>query len=119
MGTHKDLDVWKHGLDLVEMIYELTNELPDEERFGLKSQLRRAAISIPSNIAEGAGRNSDKEYVRFCYIALGSLTEIETQLILIDRLYPKIDISPSHRFVEKYRPGLLNFIKYMKSRIHK
>ena len=63
--THKDLDVWNRSVDLVLKIYELTKELPENEKFGLISQIKRSAISIPSNIAEGAGRSSTKEFVRF------------------------------------------------------
>jgi len=65
MRTHKDLDIWKLGLDLVEQIYSTTKLLPDDEKFGLSSQLRRAGVSVPSNIAEGAARNSNKEYIQF------------------------------------------------------
>ena len=76
---HKDLDVWKKGMDLVEKIYSISNSFPDSERFGLTSQIRRAAISVPSNIAEGTGRKSDKELLQFISMALGSLAELETQ----------------------------------------
>ena len=84
--THKDLDVWNRSVDLVLKIYELTKELPENEKFGLISQIKRSAISIPSNIAEGAGRSSTKEFVRFIDIANGSLSELETQLIIIEKL---------------------------------
>lgn len=86
MKDHKDLDVWKQSMLLAEDIYALTKEFPSEERFGLSSQIKRAAVSIPSNIAEGAGRKGDKEFIQFLYIAMGSLSELETQLILSDRL---------------------------------
>ena len=84
--THKDLDVWNRSVDLVVKIYKLTNELPDNEKFGLISQIKRSSISIPSNIAEGAGRSSAKEFIRFVDIANGSLSELETQLILTEKL---------------------------------
>lgn len=70
--NHKDLDVWKRSIGLVSKIYETTVDFPKEEIYGLTSQLKRAGISIPSNIAEGAARSSDKEFVRFLYIALVS-----------------------------------------------
>ena len=80
--THKDLIVWKKGIELVKNIYRITDSFPKSEQFGLTSQMRRCAISIPSNIAEGCGRNSDKELINFLYIALGSSSELETQLII-------------------------------------
>ena len=86
MKSYKELDVWQQGVLLVEQIYRLTRSFPKEETYGLVSQLRRAAISIPSNIAEGAGRGSRKEYAQFAAIAHGSCCEIETQIILCDRL---------------------------------
>lgn len=73
-------------MDFVTEIYRLTNLFPSEEKFGLTSQMRRAAISIPSNIADGAARKNTKEYVQFLYYSLGSLSEIETQLDLAKRL---------------------------------
>ena len=83
---HKDLDVWKYSMDLVEDIYKLSSKFPNDERYGLISQIRRAAISTPSNIAEGCGRKSDKELIQFISIALGSLTELETQYLIAVRL---------------------------------
>lgn len=84
--NHKDLDVWKKGMNLVETIYQLTNNFPDSEKFGLTNQIRRAVVSIPSNIAEGSGRKSDKELIQFLHIALGSLAEVETQYLIAVRL---------------------------------
>jgi four helix bundle protein len=86
MKSHKDLDVWKKSMELVTSIYRLTRGFPQEEQYGLSSQIRRSAISIPSNIAEGAARNSDREYKQFLYIALGSASEVETQLIIAEKL---------------------------------
>lgn len=79
---HKDLDVWKKGVELVELIYQVSSSFPDDERFGLISQIRRSAISIPSNIAEGSARKSTKELLHFISIALGSLSELETQYLI-------------------------------------
>jgi len=84
--THKDLEVWKRSIDLVVDIYELSKGFPSTEKYGLSSQMQRAAVSIPYNIAEGAARNSTKEYIRFLNIAQGSLSELETQLIISERI---------------------------------
>jgi len=84
---HRKLSVWQKAIELTEHIYVFTQLLPDDERFGLTSQMRRCSVSIPSNIAEGASRHSDKEFLRFLNIAKGSLAELETQLILCSRLY--------------------------------
>lgn len=86
MKSHKDLTVYKTSIDLVIDIYQLSQNFPDSEKFGLTSQIRRASVSIPSNISEGAARNSKKEFIRFLYIALGSMAEIETQLEIAYRL---------------------------------
>ena len=83
---HKDLDVWKASIDLVVNIYSITKLFPNDELYGLTNQLRRAAVSIPSNISEGAARKSSKEFIQFSYIALGSLSELETQLIIAEKL---------------------------------
>ncbi len=80
--THKDLEVWKLSIDFVTEIYAITKSYPKEEQFGITNQIRRAAVSVPSNIAEGAGRRSDKEFLQFLYIALGSVQEIDTQLLI-------------------------------------
>ncbi len=84
--NHKDLEVWKRSMGLVESVYQLTNDFPETEKFGLTNQIRRAVVSIPSNIAEGAGRKSDKELIQFVHIALGSLAEVETQYLIALRL---------------------------------
>ena len=82
MKTHKDLIVWQKAMQLVTLLYKTTKSFPKDELFGLVSQMRRASVSIPSNIAEGHGRCSDKELVRFLFISLGSSSELETQLII-------------------------------------
>jgi len=84
--THKDLDVWKEAIAVAKEVYKLTESFPQEETYGLTSQMRRAAVSIASNIAEGAARNSTKEFIQSLYIALGSLAELETQLLLAREL---------------------------------
>jgi len=86
MKSHKDLHVWQKSINLVTDIYDITKEFPKEELFGLTNQLRRAAVSIPSNIAEGSARNHNKEFIQFLYIAQGSCAEIETQLTISQNL---------------------------------
>ena len=80
--THRDLDVWKKSIDLVTLIYKYTAEYPKDEVYGLTSQIRRCAVSIPSNIAEGSARTTKKDFSYFLAIALGSVAELETQLII-------------------------------------
>lgn len=79
---HEQLEAWKFGMQLVKAVYQMTSDFPAEERYGLAQQMRRAAVSIPSNIAEGAGRNGAKEFLNFIGISRGSLAELETQLQL-------------------------------------
>ncbi|OCX50955.1 four helix bundle protein [Mucilaginibacter sp. PPCGB 2223] len=86
MHKYKELIVWKKSITLVTEIYLVTGSFPDKERFNLISQINRAAVSIPSNIAEGAGRNSDKEFIQFLSIAHASSYELETQLIVSNNL---------------------------------
>ncbi len=83
---HEDLEVWKKSIDLVTKIYDITKLYPQSENFGLKNQMQRCAISIPSNIAEGCARFSDKETLNFISIAIGSLAELQTQLIISKNL---------------------------------
>ena len=115
MMTHKDLDVWKMGIDIVEKVYRITEKYPKDEQFGLTSQLRRAVVSIPSNIAEGAARSSKREYLQYLYISLGSLAEVETQLIIANRLKYLNDDDIMEN-IEHLRRKLLNFIKYVKGK---
>ena len=86
MRVHHRLDVWQRSIDFAENVYKTVGAFPKSEEYGLGSQLRRAAISIPSNIAEGAARQTRKEFVQFLYIAAGSASEIDTQLTLAARL---------------------------------
>lgn len=86
MKSHKDLKVWQESMSLVEDVYKKTTLFPKEELYGLTSQIKRSVISIPSNIAEGAGRKSPKEFKRFLYIALGSASELDTQIEIAIRL---------------------------------
>ena len=84
--SYQDLMVWQRGMDLTEAIYRLTATMPQAERYGLISQMQRAAVSIPANIAEGWGRQSTGDYIRFLKIAQGSAAELETELLLSIRL---------------------------------
>lgn len=86
MNKFKDLKVWQHSMDMMEEIYSLTSQFPPKENFSLTSQINRAAVSIPSNITEGAGRGSKPDFKRFLYIANGSSAELETLLILANKL---------------------------------
>ncbi len=86
MNDYKELDVWKKGIALVVAIYETIKKFPKEETYALADQIKRAAVSIPSNIAEGASRNSKKEFIQFLSIALGSTSELETQIIIAEKV---------------------------------
>lgn len=83
---YKDLDAWKQAMSLVEDVYQLTRSFPREEVYGLTAQVRRSAVSIPSNLAEGSARRSTREFANFLAIALGSLAELKTQLLIAERL---------------------------------
>ncbi|TVZ25597.1 four helix bundle protein [Gillisia sp. Hel_I_86] len=111
--NHKDLEVWKKAMDLVEQIYLLTSTFPSSEMYGLTNQLRRAAVSIPSNIAEGSARKGDKELLYFINMATGSLAEIETQLLIGVRLkYIKEQNEIFDKIIE-VRKMLLGFRNYI------
>ena len=86
MRDFKKLEIWNNGIELVKQVYKLSRSFPSEERFGLTSQITRAVVSIPSNIAEGCSRNSEIEFKRFLEIAIGSLFEVQTQLIIAKEL---------------------------------
>jgi four helix bundle protein len=116
LKSYRDLDAWKAAMDLVEAIYSLTRHFPDDERYGLTGQMRRAAVSIPSNIAEGYGRVHRGDYVRFLSNARGSLCELETQLMLCVRLHyaPREDAAAIWKQAQqagKLLSGLLNSLK--------
>ncbi len=84
-SSYRDLVVWQKSMELTEEIYRLVKALPREETYGLSDQMRRAAVSVPSNIAEGHGRNSEKEFIRFLCMAKGSVFELETQIEICSR----------------------------------
>ena len=112
--THKDLTVWQEAMKLAKEVYQLTSAFPKEEVYGLSSQMRRAAVSVPSNIAEGAARSSSREFTQFLYIALGSLSELETQWLLAKEM-GMISSTPES-FVEPVRRMLLGLIRHTKNR---
>ncbi len=115
MRSHKDLNVWKEAMGLAKEIYSLTTDFPREEIYGLVSQMRRAAVSIPSNIAEGAARGSHKDFIRFLYFALGSLAELETQLLLSVELGYMNNNEMSGR-INEIRRMLIGLIKSLRNR---
>jgi len=84
--NHKDLDAWKNSMLLAERLYIITKDFPQHEQFGITSQIRRAAVSVPANLSEGSGRSSRKEFVRFLDISMGSLAELETLIILSNKI---------------------------------
>ena len=86
LKSYRELEVWKKGIDLVEMVYRLTKKFPPEERFGLTAQMQRAAVSIPANVAEGYGRSHRGDYLHHLSIAKGSLYELETHVTIAARL---------------------------------
>ena len=111
--NHKDLDVWKCCMDLVTLVYQNTAQLPKEERYGLTSQMRRAAVSIPSNIAEGSARKGDKELIQFITIALGSVAELETQYLIAIRLKLIEENNNLEDLIIKVRQLFLGYRNYL------
>ena len=118
MDKYIDLDVWIKSRELVKLIYDITKHYPDNEKFGIINQMRRCAVSIPSNIAEGCGRNHDKDSMQFFFIARGSLYELETQIYLsFDLNYiNKTECDSCLNLVSKCRKILAGFINYFKEK---
>jgi four helix bundle protein len=118
LKTHKDLVVWQDSRKLVSVIYELTSKFPQEEVYSLTAQIRRASISIPSNLAEGAARDSNKEYIHFLFIALGSVAELDTQLIIAKDLnfISNEDFDTISEQLDKIGKMLSGLIKYRQSK---
>ncbi len=115
MKSYRDLEVWSLSMDLVEDVYRETGKFPDEERFGLSSQMRRAAVSIPSNIAEGSGRKNAKEFIQFLYIAKGSLAELETQIEIAHRLNYMRDINKYLENTKRIRMMIIGLVSSLDS----
>lgn len=116
MAKYRDLIVWQKSMLLVEEVYKVTRRLPKYEMFALGDQLRRAVVSVPSNIAEGQNRGSHKEVVQFCGVALGSLAETETQLLIVERLY-EIDTSVAQDLAREINRMLIALIKSLRTKI--
>jgi four helix bundle protein len=119
VADHRDLHAWQEAMNLVTNVYNLTRAFPREETFGLRSQMRQAAVSVPSNIAEGAGRGTTRELRQFLLIARGSLSELETQVIVAKNLGYVRDISDlqqSIRRLFKLLGSLLQSLKASRAR---
>ena len=117
--SHKRLEVWKMSLQLTKEVYVVTKKLPADEKYGLVSQMRRAVISIPSNIAEGAARQTNKDAVRFFIIARGSLSELDTQLELtkILSLISEEDAQAVQKQIDIVDSLLSGLVRYRRSKI--
>jgi four helix bundle protein len=111
--THKDLDVWKKSMNLATQVYSLTSRFPKGELYGLTSQMRRSAVSIPSNIAEGAAKHSRKEFIQFLHVASGSVAELETQLVLASRM-GFLPTNTALAQIEEIRKMLLGLLRSLK-----
>lgn len=119
MRNYKELDIWKESRLLVKDLYLLTNDLPQEEKFGLISQIRRCVVSIPSNIAEGSAKDSQKDFLRYLQISLGSSFELETHLLLcIDLDFLKLENTQIHLItLERIQKRISSLMKYVKTQI--
>jgi len=115
--SHKDLEVYKDSIKFVVMIYNLTKSLPSEEKFGLISQLRRASVSIPSNISEGAARKNTKEFIQFLYHSLGSATEIETQLEIVNAIGFEVETKDAETELHRIIVKLTRLISSLKRKV--
>jgi four helix bundle protein len=102
--SHREQFIWKQGVELAVKCYRLTQSFPRSEAYGLTSQIRRASISVPSNIAEGYGRKTKQEYIQFLHVALGSLRELDTQLLIAQQ----VDLAEPSKFIT-----LLNDVEEM------
>lgn len=116
LQSYRDLEVWKQAMDLTISIYSLTSVFPSSEEYGLTSQLRRAAVSVASNIAEGASRKSIKEFIQFLNISNGSLSEIETQLEIAVRLN-YISENSLQNHINHIRSMIIGLIKSQRARL--
>ncbi len=113
---HEDLEVWKKSVSVVTEIYKITETFPNSELYGLTSQIRRSAVSIPSNIAEGCARFSDKETVKFLSIATGSVAELQTQLLIAKNLGYDVQVENLVDELEVIKRMILKLSKYLKGK---
>ncbi len=116
--SYKELTVWQKSMELVKEIYSLTEKFPADERFGLKSQMERAVVSIPSQIAEGYLRRHKKEYVQFLSISLGSAAELETQILVCKSLkkFKHLDFTKAEKLLEEVMKMLYVMIRKIEGR---
>jgi len=119
MHRFKDLNIWKEGMILVSLVYTATRHFPDSERYGLTSQMNRAGVSVPSNIAEGAGRNTDLDFLRFLSISVGSCFELETQSLLAQNLGfgNKVDLENVINKCNEVQNKIVKFQSFLRSKL--
>ena len=115
---HRDLNVWKESIELVKLVYQMIEDFPQNEQYALSDQIRRAAVSIPSNIAEGCGRETNKELYHFCNVASGSLAELETQMVIAQELGYVSDLTLFNEKVVVLQKLLVGFRKHIKVEIN-
>ena len=116
LNSYKDLKVWQRGIELVKEVYKITSQFPKNEIYGLAIQMRRAVVSIPSNIAEGYLRKNLKEYLQFLRVAYGSAAELETQLIIAKDLYQNINYLRAESLLEEIQKMLNTLIQKLENK---
>ena len=112
--TYKELIVWQKSIDLVAEVYKITKAFPKSELYALCSQIQRAAVSIPSNIAEGYGRNHRPEFIQFLGISYGSACELETQLVIAKKLYPELNYEVAFSLLNEVQKMLGAMLRKLK-----
>lgn len=115
MKSYRDLQVWQRGIELAKATYQAAASLPAQEIYGLRSQMCRAAVSIPSNIAEGQKRGTRKDFAQFLRIAYGSSAELETQIEIARHVYPSVDFTKTSALLEETQKMLPSLIKKISS----
>ncbi|MCK9401672.1 MAG: four helix bundle protein [Bacteroidales bacterium] len=118
LKSYRELEVWKVSMEFVTEIYQITSKFPSSELYGLSAQIRRCAVSIPSNIAEGAGRKNTREFIQFLYVSNGSLSELETQLEIAFRLRYITDPEPCNNRIMHVRKMLVNLIRALNQKLN-